>query len=37
MIRSFLFVPADRVRKMRSAFVSKEDALILDLDDSVAA
>ena len=37
MIRSFLFVPADSERKMRSAFVSKADALILDLEDSVAA
>ncbi len=37
MIRSFLFVPADSERKMRSAFVSKADALIFDLEDSVAA
>ena len=37
MIRSFLFVPADSQRKMRKAFASKADALILDLEDSVAA
>ena len=37
MIRSFLFVPADSLRKMQKAFVSKADALILDLEDSVAA
>ena len=37
MIRSFLFVPADSQRKMQKAFVSKADALILDLEDSVAA
>jgi len=37
MIRSFLFVPADSERKMQKAFVSKADALILDLEDSVAA
>jgi len=37
MIRSFLFVPADSERKMRNAFVSKADALILDLEDSVTA
>jgi len=37
MIRSFLFVPADSERKMRNAFVSKADALIFDLEDSVAA
>ena len=35
MIRSFLFVPADSERKMRNAFVSRADALILDLEDSV--
>ncbi len=37
MIRSFLFVPADSERKMRNAFVSKADALIFDLEDSVTA
>ncbi len=37
MIRSFLFVPADSERKMRNAFVSRADALILDLEDSVTA
>ena len=36
MIRSFLFVPADSQHKMQKAFVSKADALILDLEDSVA-
>jgi citrate lyase subunit beta/citryl-CoA lyase len=35
--RSFLFVPADSERKMQKAFVSNADALILDLEDSVAA
>jgi len=37
MIRSFLFVPADSERKMQKAFVSKADALVLDLEDSVTA
>jgi len=37
MIRSFLFVPADSERKMQKAFVSKADALILDLEDAIAA
>ena len=37
MMRSFLFVPADSQRKMQKAFVSRADALILDLEDSVAA
>ena len=37
MNRSFLFVPADSERKMQKAFVSNADALILDLEDSVAA
>ena len=37
MIRSFLFVPADSQRKMQKAFASRADALILDLEDSVAA
>lgn len=37
MIRSFLFVPADSERKLQKAFVSKADAIILDLEDSIAA
>lgn len=37
MIRSFLFVPADSERKMQKALVSGADALIFDLEDSVAA
>ncbi len=37
MIRSFLFVPADSKRKLQKAFVSKADAIILDLEDSIAA
>lgn len=36
MIRSFLFVPADSERKMQKACDSGADALILDLEDSVA-
>lgn len=36
MTRSFLFVPADSERKMRSAETSGADALIFDLEDSVA-
>ena len=36
MIRSFLFVPADSERKMRKAGDTGADALILDLEDSVA-
>lgn len=37
MSRSYLFVPADSERKMRKAGDSGADALILDLEDSVAA
>lgn len=37
MIRSFLFVPADSERKLTKASESGADALILDLEDSVAA
>jgi citrate lyase subunit beta/citryl-CoA lyase len=37
MIRSFLFVPADSERKMQKAGSVGADALILDLEDSVAA
>jgi len=37
MTRSFLFVPADSERKMRKAGSVGADALILDLEDSVAA
>jgi citrate lyase subunit beta/citryl-CoA lyase len=37
MIRSFLFVPADSERKLQRAADSGADALILDLEDSVAA
>jgi citrate lyase subunit beta/citryl-CoA lyase len=36
MNRSFLFVPADSERKMRKAGDAGADALILDLEDSVA-
>lgn len=36
MIRSFLFVPADSERKIRKATTAGADALILDLEDSVA-
>jgi citrate lyase subunit beta/citryl-CoA lyase len=36
MIRSLLFVPADSERKLQKAFVSRADALIVDLEDSVA-
>jgi citrate lyase subunit beta/citryl-CoA lyase len=35
--RSFLFVPADSERKLEKAGTSNADALILDLEDSVAA
>ncbi len=35
-IRSFLFVPADSERKYQKAAGTKADALILDLEDSVA-
>ena len=37
MSRSFLFVPADSERKLEKAGASSADALILDLEDSVAA
>ena len=37
MNRSFLFVPADSERKLRKAGNTAADALILDLEDSVAA
>ena len=37
MTRSFLFVPADSQRKMQKAGSVGADALILDLEDSVAA
>lgn len=37
MIRSFLFVPGDSARKFEKARQSQADALILDLEDSVAA
>src|SRR5580692_9362286 len=37
MIRSFLFVPADSERKLARGLESGADALILDLEDSVAA
>jgi citrate lyase subunit beta / citryl-CoA lyase len=36
-IRSFLFVPADSERKLAKGLESGADALILDLEDSVAA
>jgi citrate lyase subunit beta / citryl-CoA lyase len=36
-IRSFLFVPADSERKLARSLESGADALILDLEDSVAA
>jgi citrate lyase subunit beta/citryl-CoA lyase len=36
MLRSMLFVPSDSERKMRNAVDSRADALILDLEDSVA-
>ncbi len=37
MSRSFLFVPADSERKLRKAGSAGADALIVDLEDSVAA
>ena len=37
MNRSYLFVPADSERKMIKALQAGADALILDLEDSVAA
>ena len=36
MIRSFLFVPADSEKKLAKGFESGADAVILDLEDSVA-
>src|SRR6185437_8545326 len=36
MLRSLLFVPGDSERKQAKALVSPADALILDLEDSVA-
>jgi len=37
ILRSFLFVPADSEKKLAKAAASQADALILDLEDSVAA
>ncbi len=37
ILRSFLFVPADSERKLAKAKSSRADALILDLEDAVAA
>ena len=37
MSRSYLFVPADSERKLAKAADAGADALILDLEDSVAA
>ena len=37
MTRSFLFVPADSERKLQKAAAAGADALIVDLEDSVAA
>jgi citrate lyase subunit beta/citryl-CoA lyase len=37
MLRSFLFVPADSEKKLAMGFESGADAVILDLEDSVAA
>ena len=37
IIRSFLFVPADSEKKLAKARACAADALILDLEDSVAA
>ncbi|MFM0222979.1 HpcH/HpaI aldolase/citrate lyase family protein [Paraburkholderia dipogonis] len=37
MIRSYMFVPADSPRKLEKSIESEADALILDLEDSVAA
>lgn len=37
ILRSFLFVPADSERKLSKARASPADALILDLEDAVAA
>ena len=35
-MRSFLFVPADSPRKLEKAMTSGADALIVDLEDSIA-
>jgi citrate lyase subunit beta/citryl-CoA lyase len=37
ILRSFLFVPADSEKKLAKAKTSRADALILDLEDAVAA
>ncbi len=37
MLRSLLFVPGDSERKQSKAVISEADALLLDLEDSVAA
>ena len=37
ILRSLLFVPADSEKKLAKAEASPADALILDLEDSVAA
>lgn len=37
MIRSFLFVPADSEKKLSKCVASEADAIILDLEDSVAS
>ena len=37
MNRSFLFVPADSERKLSKAIDTNADAIIVDLEDSVAA
>ena len=37
ILRSFLFVPADSEKKLAKAKTSSADALILDLEDAVAA
>jgi citrate lyase subunit beta/citryl-CoA lyase len=37
LLRAFLFVPADSERKLARGLESGADALILDLEDSVAA
>ena len=35
-MRSFLFVPADNPKKLAKAMTSGADALIIDLEDSIA-
>src|SRR5258708_22450577 len=37
ILRSLLFVPGDSERKLAKAQLSKADALVLDLEDAVAA